>query len=373
MTLWKQFLPQVKPYYAVKCNPEHWLLTWLSEGGAGFDCASAREMTMVRESCALAKPDILFANPCKKDWDIRKAAIANVNTTVVDSTEEIEKLKQFGWSGSSLVRIQVEDKGSAMPFSAKFGIEPDNVATMGRFAHMKGQKLNGVSFHVGSGCKEPQQYRLAIQQAVKCLQDLREAGHEGANLIDIGGGFMPDQFEAAASVISVTMKQYPQLRFVAEPGRFMAAQSHDLFVRVIGKKPTKKRDGWRYTLDESLYGQFSCIPFDHARPKWLRVRAEGEARRKNVKGVLYGRTCDSVDFLAAAEEMEELEVGDWLWYPHMGAYTTVTSTEFNGFPKPHTMVLAAHGKDQLPEPSDFAIGDWPKGVQYASAVKVPDV
>jgi hypothetical protein len=30
----------------------------------------------------------------------------------------------------------------------------------------------------------------------------------------------------------------------------------------------------------------------------------------------------------------QLNVGDWLWFPHMGAYTSVTASEFNGFPSP---------------------------------------
>lgn len=184
---------------------------------------------------------------------------------------------------------------------------------------------------------------------------------------------MPEEFETAASLIAAQVREHPTIRFVAEPGRFMAAQSHDLFVRVIGKKPTKAKGGWRYTVDESLYGQFSCVPFDHAKPRWIRVRTEGEERRKPTKAVLYGRTCDSVDFIAAAEQAEELEVGDWLWFPHMGAYTTVTSTEFNGFPKPHTMVLPSYGKDQLPDPTEFSKSDWPQGLKYASAVKVPEI
>jgi ornithine decarboxylase len=38
--------------------------------------------------------------------------------------------------------------------------------------------------------------------------------------------------------------------------------------------------------------------------------------------------------MIAQAEMEELEVGDWLWFPNMGAYTSVTASEFNGFPRP---------------------------------------
>ena len=36
--------------------------------------------------------------------------------------------------------------------------------------------------------------------------------------------------------------------------------------------------------------------------------------------------------------MEELEVGDWLWFPAMGAYTRATASEFNGFPTPNVFL-----------------------------------
>jgi len=36
--------------------------------------------------------------------------------------------------------------------------------------------------------------------------------------------------------------------------------------------------------------------------------------------------------------MEELEVGDWLWFSNMGAYTRATASEFNGFPKPDVFI-----------------------------------
>jgi hypothetical protein len=36
--------------------------------------------------------------------------------------------------------------------------------------------------------------------------------------------------------------------------------------------------------------------------------------------------------------MEELEVGDWLWFPNMGAYSRATASEFNGFPTPPVFV-----------------------------------
>lgn len=374
---WKRALPGIKPYYAVKCNPEYLLLQWLDQAGVGFDCASAREVDVVQSSCVSQPggPDILFANPCKKERDILHASKKNIKTTVVDSHEEIEKLKSLGWSGSSLLRILVDDKGSAMPFGAKFGLAPSDVEPLANYARIKGQALKGISFHVGSGCGDPLQYKEAINQAYHSLTLLQKAGHPNAKIIDIGGGFVHETFEQTAKVIRQTLLDLPSpVQVVGEPGRFMAAQSHDLFVRVIGKKPSKTGNGWRYTLDESLYGQFSCIPFDHAQPKWIRVREKGEKPRNPTRALLYGRTCDSVDFIAAAEEAEELMVGDMLWFPNMGAYTTVTSTEFNGFPKPPVVCIQAHDKQQLPFMNDQEFkNQWPRGCQYASVVKVPEL
>ena len=384
ISLWNYQLPDVKPYYAVKCNPESNLMTWLSSAGAGFDCASVREVKAVQEVTRDA--EIIFANPCKKKDEVIQSAIAGVNVTVVDSHEEIDKLQSIGWGTSrwgtsrwgtsrlesSLIRLRVEDKGSMMPFSAKFGLEVDQVKCLASYAKKNNQKIDGLSFHVGSGCKDPQQYRKALDHVKIALGLLEEAGHS-PTIVDIGGGFMTEGFDAAAEVIRDVQGSFDNhIRFVAEPGRFFAASCQDLFVRVIGKKPAGGgRPGWRYTLDESLYGQFSCIPFDHAQPRWIRVRQQGEKRRKTTPAVLYGRTCDSVDFIAAAQEAEELMEGDWLWFPHMGAYTTVTSTEFNGFPKPDTFVVNTHRPEQLPEPTEFLKDEWPKGLQYVSAVTVP--
>lgn len=342
----------IKPYYAVKCNPEPLLLKWLSSSGVGFDCASAREIAAVK--AVNSEADIIFANPCKKREDIYYAMKNQVTTTVVDSSEEIDKLADCEWKGKSLIRIRVEDSGSKMPFGAKFGAAATAVPALRIYAKQRGQQISGISFHVGSGCEDPTQYKSAIKLA---------SSTKIAQTIDIGGGFTNAGFHGAANQIQKVRGFIPSnTKLIAEPGRFFAATSHDLFVKVIGKKRNIQGNGFRYTLDESLYGQFSCIPFDQAQPKWIRVRWPGETKRREVPGILYGRTCDSVDMIAKSPAMEELMEGDWLWFPNMGAYTTVTSTEFNGFPKPPVLEL-----DDLPSPDSFT--KWPEAT-YVSPVKV---
>lgn len=371
---WEKHLPTVRPHYAVKCFPQPTLMGWLAGKGYGFDCASAREIAMVPKGSA-----IIYANPCKKEEDISFAQAQGVKTTVVDSVEEVDKLVQLGWhkkQGDALIRIRVDDAGSTMPFSAKFGAAPSDVATIAAHAHKKGLLLRGISFHVGSGCLDAYQYYKAIQASHYGLKTLLKQRHISTEqILDIGGGFTNDaSFSEAAQNIKKAMADFPLptvKHVIAEPGRFFASKSQDLFTQVIAKKKTSK--GFSYTIDESLYGQFSCIPFDHARPLWIRVRRPEEAigKRPRTFAKLFGRTCDSVDLIAQAEETEELQVGDWLWWPNMGAYTSVTATEFNGFPRPPTTVLSAQDPMQLPSPNEFPVEEWPKGVKYASCVSPP--
>ena len=109
----------------------------------------------------------------------------------------------------------------------------------------------------------------------------------------------------------------------------------DFFVKVIGKKPWF--NGWRYTIDDSLYGQFSCIPFDYQKPAWLHIPNGTDSGDRKEESILFGRTCDSLDLIAKGP-MEIMNVGDWLYFPLMGAYTSATASEFNGFPKPSLIV-----------------------------------
>jgi ornithine decarboxylase len=350
--LWTKELPHIKPYYAVKCNPDRSLLKTLSSLGAGFDCASGRELMEVAEvgyGKGNFKDQVVYANPCKPFRDLQKAKALGSPTTVIDSFEEVDKLHSVNWQGNALVRLLVQDETSLMPFSRKFGLPSEKAQDLANYAKAKGIPIKGVSFHVGSGCLDPLQYSKAMQKSHGVITTLNNCGHD-ADIVDIGGGFLAneEEFERYARKIRCASVPYNQrkLKYIAEPGRFFASNAFDLFVQVIGKKPNLTNGGWRYTIDESLYGQFSCIPFDHKKPTWLRVPISYENKdtkaRKRVKGTLYGRTCDSLDMIADSENMEELEVGDWLWFPHMGAYTTVTASEFNGFPKP-----PLHGCDSL--------------------------
>ena len=336
---WNSELPKVIPHYAVKSNPDGTLLRELYRGGVKFDCASGREIRDCEAfsgvGMAVTK-DIIFANPTKTESDMRLAASHGITETVVDSPEEVWRIAQVtGWRPSIFIRLAVADKASRSPFSIKFGAERRSWRDIVAALKITGLKLAGLSFHIGSACSDAGQYKKAIDECRKFVHDTKHP----VDAVDIGGGFIPETFHQAAAVIRDSMRDWEMSsttpapkRWIAEPGRFFSAASPTLYTRVISAKQGPKGVGWRYTLDVSIYGQFSCIPFDHQRPYWWRV---GGSRARCSRGFLFGRTCDSLDLIAFSEKMPELRDGDWLCFPGMGAYTTSSSSEFNGFPRPY--------------------------------------
>lgn len=49
---------------------------------------------------------------------------------------------------------------------------------------------------------------------------------------------------------------------------------------------------------------------------------------------IWGPTCDGLDRIVEQCDLPELQVGDWLLFENMGAYTVAASSTFNGFQRP---------------------------------------
>ena len=89
--LWKQVLPRVDMFYAVKTNPDAQILATLRRNNCNFDCASMDE---IRKALELrATPDqIIFANPCKSLEAIAYAKERGVKLMTFDCKEEAGKI-----------------------------------------------------------------------------------------------------------------------------------------------------------------------------------------------------------------------------------------------------------------------------------------
>jgi ornithine decarboxylase len=333
--LWRSKLPWIRPHYAVKCNDIPQLLTWFHECGIGFDCASPGEVHSVL-SIGATPDKIIYANPCKATDDVVECQKNGVSLTVVDSVEEVKNLANSGWGGEILVRLAVPDGESRHKFSTKFGASIDECLSILQCIREHGLLFSGFSFHVGSECMNPAQYYTAIQITAKAKQMAELVGLK-AQVIDVGGGFSWDtaSFSGAANEIEKARKHffaYSDCQWIAEPGRFFAQPTVSLYIPIIAVRRTRTKCS--YTLNESIYGMFSCIPFDSQKITFYSDNTH-ELEMKDY--ILFGRTCDSADVLGHAR-LPMLNCGDVLRVENMGAYTYVSSSKFNGFDKPHVEI-----------------------------------
>lgn len=93
-------------------------------------------------------------------------------------------------------------------------------------------------------------------------------------------------------------------------------------------------------MNDGVYGNFSSIIFDHQHPSpRILSKQEGEINGKPTDYSIWGPSCDGIDLISAACTLNGvLDVGDWLYFEEMGAYTKCSATKFNGFTDSHEVL-----------------------------------
>ncbi len=338
--LFEESLPRVQAYYAVKANSNPEIVKTLYKIGASFDVASMPEFMIAYENIknlpAKERQDfiwdkIIYANTIKQEETLRELDQYKPLVTY-DNIDELKKIKTHAPHAGLVLRIRVPNTGSMVELSSKFGAHPGEAVDLILEAFNIGLVVEGISFHVGSQCNNFENYIQALQLSASILKESESRGHK-IKILDIGGGFPVKYNSKVKSFKTLTRKLnaeidrlFPKdIEILAEPGRFMVANAATLVTKIIGKAA---RDGKTcYYLDDGVYHTFSGIVFDHCTYP-LKSFKEGE---KKVCAV-FGPTCDAFDTISVAEELPELEIGDYLYAENIGAYSIASSTCFNGFP-----------------------------------------
>lgn len=240
-----------------------------------------------------------------------------------------------------------------MPLGLKYGADPDEAPRLLSAAASLKLRVVGVSFHVGSSCKNLAAFEAAIATARRIFDQGAALGHD-MHLLDIGGGFT-GRFDAHGHVVfgdiartinaalSVHFPAEDGVKVIAEPGRYFAESSAVLTVPVYGRRDRPAPGGGvhkDYWLTDGLYGSFNCILYDGQKPQPHVLRSpllptlEGagvkEGEGVQFKSTLWGPTCDSADYVYKDILLPALRTGDWLMFPDAGAYTVAGACDFNG-------------------------------------------
>ncbi len=334
----KAAMPRVHPHYAVKANPDPRVLKTLIEEGAGFEIASITELDLLLE-LGVPAAEIYYSNPMKSRAYLEYAAARGVEWYVLDSVEELRKIVSIKPDAKLYVRIEAPNVGSDWPLSGKFGVKAaDEVDPIIAEAAALKADLAGVTFHVGSQCRNPENWRVGIQGAKRVFRKMRLAGLK-PRLLNIGGGYpvrhvkpIPS-IEKIAEVVNHALRDVPQsVRVMAEPGRYFVSDAGFFICRVVGTA-TRSGKRWMY-WDAGVFGGILETT------EGLRYDVLTDRQGKLIPWNIAGPTCDSVDVCMRDELFpEDMQDGDFIYIANAGAYTTAYASNFNGFPLPDVRVI----------------------------------
>ena len=336
----RKHFPRVQVYYAVKVNSDPAIVETFYKAGGSFDVASMQEFHTVHQFIEhlpkKARQDfiwdkIIYANPIKPTETLRELDQYRPLVTY-DNHEEVKKIAKHAPHAGLALRMRVPNTGSMVELSSKFGALPGEAVELIEYAHKHDLVVEGLSFHVGSQCTNPQNYIQALHLCAGVFAEAKSRGFD-LKLLDIGGGFpaayddsVPEFSTLAKSINHELDRLFPaSVEILAEPGRFLVASAGWAVSKIIGK--AFRNDKTCYYVDDGVYHTYSGVIFDHC-TYHMKSFKKGTPKLCAV----FGPTCDALDTISLAEQLPDLEIGDYLYSEKIGAYSAASSTHFNGFP-----------------------------------------
>ncbi|XP_053189784.1 antizyme inhibitor 1b isoform X2 [Scomber japonicus] len=304
---WQSTVPQLQPYFPVRCNSSPAVIEVLASLGLGFVCTNKAEVSLVLEH-DVPPENIILSGVCKQLAHIKHAAKNNIEHLVCENEAELSKIARLHPSAKLLLQLTTE--AHAAETSMAFGSSLKSCRHLLEAAKELGVQVVGVTFHIPSSCQDLQQaYTHALSDA-RCVFDMGMDLGFNMNIVDIGGGFTGSEFQLrqVQSAIKPMLDAYfPPLsgvQVLAQPGNFYVASAFSLAVNVIAKKvvarcwdslsqdENNEDTEFLYYMNEGVYGPFSS---------------------------LWGPSLDQLDQVVERCLLPELSVGDWLLFSNMGA------------------------------------------------------
>ena len=350
----------VRVHYAFKANPSRPVVEALRRAGVCADCSSGLELEL---ALACGFEHIVLSGPAKSDAELRLALSQVDRVTVhLDSFLELERLERLAAGAGITARAGIRVSTAAHGLWTKFGIPLDRLTDLVREAGQAPHvDLAGVQFHL-SWQRDACGYVETLAEVGSCLAACQPAG--GWRFIDIGGGYYPQDDEAAypwmtprgrllallglapaegppedwsgeylvhavtpiedmAAGILAACRTYLDpvgpLELWLEPGRYLVNAAVHLLLQVVDVKGDEVviTDGGTNLLGwERLEGEHTPL-INLTRPA-----------RTQRRGRVYGSLCTPHDLWGYTCYATDLVAGDVLLLPAQGSYVQTLAQRF---------------------------------------------
>ncbi len=360
-----------KEFFAVKAEPNPFIMKVLKEYGVGSDCSSLTEL-MLAEKCGITGNDIMFSSNDTPAEDFEYAAKigATINLDDFSHIAFLEKVLgrlperlslRYNPGGIVTISNGIMDN----PGDAKYGMTKAQLFEAYRILKDKGVKEFGMHAFLVSNTVTNDYYPVLAKQLFELAVEIKNETGVSLNFINLSGGvgiaYKPEQTPNDIKVIGEGVhKVYDEILVPAgmgdveiytEMGRFMTGPYGMLVTKVIHEKKIYKDyigvDACAVNLMRpAMYGAYHHItvlgkedaPCDH---------------KYDVTGSL----CENNDKFAIDRMLPEIEIGDYIAIHDTGAHGFSMGYNYNGKLKSAELLLKEDGSVQLirrrEEPKDY--------------------
>lgn len=334
---WRTHMPQIRPYYAVRCNSSPAVIEVLAALGTGFICTNKTELVLV-QNLGIPSEDIIYSGVCKQVSQIKYAAKNGIDLLVCDNEAELRKISRSHPNAKLLLQVSTEASNPEDEMSMTFGCSLKDCRHLLESAKELGVQVVGVRSHISSSCEDDQVYIHAISDA-RCVFDMGEEIGFNMKILNIGGGFSGSdtQLERIKNTIMPMLDLYfppsTGVSIIAEPGSFFVSSAFVLAVNIISKEvvardrqdqnqndlsPNEEPE-FQYYMNEGVYGSFASKLSETVIPV-PSVHKMTSLDSPVFSSSLWGPSGDDLDQVVEHCLLPELNIGDWLTFHHAGAY-----------------------------------------------------
>ena len=350
-----------KEYFAVKANPNPFLIKILNEYGFGCDCSSKTEL-MLSKAMGVTGSDIMFSSNATPAEEFEYAAKLGATINLDDFTH-IEFLeKTIGYIPETISCrynpggvFEVCNGIMDNPGDAKYGFTPEQMVEGFKILKEKGAKHFGIHAFLASNVVQNEYYPMLAKVLFELAVKLKEETGVHIAFINLSGGvgipYRPDQEPCDIRAVGEGVRKvYEEVLVPAgmddvaiftELGRFMMGPYGGLVTKAVHEKHIHKEyigcDACAVNLMRpAMYGAYHHItvlgkedaPCDH---------------KYDVTGSL----CENNDKFAIDRMLPEIEMGDYLFIHDTGAHGYAMGYNYNGKLKSAEILLQKDGSAKL--------------------------
>ncbi len=353
--------PGFREYFAVKANPNPFLINILREYGCGTDCSSMTEM-MLSESLGVVGEEIMFSSndtPAEEFVYADKigATINLDDFTHIDFLEEAighipETIScRFNPGGVYTISNGIMDN----PGDAKYGMTKEQLFEAYQILRDKGAKTFGLHAFLVSNTVTNDYYPALAKTLFELVVELKEQTGIAISFINLSGGvgipYRPEQVANDIAVIGAGVhKVYDEVLVPAglgdvaiytEMGRFMMGPYGALVTTAIHEKHIYKEyigvDACAVNLMRpAIYGAYHHIT----------VLGKEDAPCDYTYDVT-GSLCENCDKFAVDRQLPKVDMGDILVIHDTGAHGFAMGYNYNGKLKSAEVLLKEDGSFKL--------------------------